>query len=167
MPKDFSCNLGSLNLAEFVINKYKEDSKFDWEEFKDAVSIAVSALDIIIDENLDKHALKEQAENSKNYRNIGLGVMGYGTMLFELGIEYGSDDAKRFTEELFNTMFKEAVTTSSILAKCHGSFPKYKECVWDSEIIRNHFDDDFIGVLKRNGLRNCSLLSIAPTGLTK
>lgn len=167
MPKDFSCNLGSLNLAEFVIDKYKEGSTFDWEEFKNAVGIAVSALDTIIDENIDKHALKKQAENSKNYRNIGLGVMGYGTMLFELGIKYGSDDAKRFTEELFSTMFKEAVEASSVLAEDLGSFPKYKECVWDSEIIRNHFDDEEILVLKENGLRNCSLLSIAPTGLTK
>ena len=90
LPKNFSCNLGSLNLAQFVTDPYTDNARFNVEEFGEAIEIAVRALDTIIDENLNKHALEAQKENSYNYRNIGLGIMGYATTLFELGIKYGS-----------------------------------------------------------------------------
>ena len=61
-------------------------------------------------------------------------------------------------------MFKTAVIQSSKLAKEKGSFPKYSEKVWDSSIIRNSFTDKEIKELKKNGLHNCSILSIAPSG---
>jgi len=72
LPKNFSCNLGSINVSEFVDNPYTELASFNFKEFEKAVHIGVRALDNIIDENLNRHALKEQAENSKNYRNVGL-----------------------------------------------------------------------------------------------
>jgi ribonucleoside-diphosphate reductase alpha chain len=122
LPKDFCCNLGSLNLAEFVNDAYTEKSQFDCENFANAVEIAVSALDSIIDENKDNHALKSQSENSVNYRNIGLGVMGFGTCLMKLGITYGSKESKDFADSLFEMLFKAAVYRSNKLAKIKGSF---------------------------------------------
>ena len=165
MPKHGACCLSSLNLSEFVINPYTEDAYLDEEEFKKAVRIGVKTLDKLIDENYYRHPLKEQQEMSFNYRNIGLGIFGYATALMKLGLKYGSEEAQKFNNDIFSTMFRTAVLASNELAKEFGPFPKYKECVLDSDIIKKHFFSEEIAELKEHGLRNCSLLSIAPTGL--
>ena len=168
-----SCNLGSINLSEFVKYPYTEDAMFDWDSFKEAVRIGITALDGIIDENLSRHALKEQAENSQNYRNVGLGCMGYANMLFKLGIEYGSDKCIAFTKGLFSSMLCEALKTSALLAKELGAFPKCKkDKILESDIIEhlvlnNPSAYEVTKLIEKYGLRNCSLLSIAPTGSTK
>lgn len=159
-----SCNLGSLNLYEFVIDKFTDKAIFDWDEFERAIDIAVRGLDDIIDENLDRIPLEEYRQNSVNYRNIGLGVMGYADMLMALGFVYGSVQALVFTKDLFEFMFYAAVRTSNQLAKEKGAFPKYTEKVLESEIILTHLDSIDIKKFATHGLRNCSLLSIAPTG---
>lgn len=170
LKKNACCNLGSLNLAAFVKNPYKEDAEFDWKEFLRAVSVAVEALDDIIDENVENHAIKEQAENSTNYRNIGLGVMGYGTALFKLGLKYGSKEANDFTENLFGMMMAIALATSADLAREKGAFPKCKgNLIVKSSILHNLYADGYIDKflldhIAQDGLRNCSLLSVAPTG---
>ena len=133
-------------------------------DFLKAVPVAIKALDTLIDENYHRQPLKEQQEMSYNYRNVGLGVLGYATALMKMGIKYGSNEAIQFTDELFHFMFKSAVSASNNLAKEKGSFPKYSDRVWDSEIIKRHFSQDEIAYMKPYGLRNCSLLSVAPTG---
>ena len=165
LPKNFSCNLGSLNLSEFVVYPYTKNAYFDWDDFIEAVYIAVEALDDIIDENIERHALKEQAENSRNYRNIGLGVMGYANMLFKLRLTYGSEEAIEFTDVLFSRMLNAALYESALLAKKKGAFPKCKkEKILQSQIIVNHASKSVKELIEKYGLRNCSLISIAPTG---
>ena len=165
LPKNFSCNLGSLNLSEFVVYPYTKNAYFDWDDFINAVGIAVEALDNIIDENIERHALKEQAENSRNYRNIGLGVMGYANMLFKLRLTYGSEEAIEFTDALFSRMLNAALYESALLAKKKGAFPKCKkEEILQSQIIVNHASESVKEIIEKYGLRNCSLISIAPTG---
>ena len=165
LPKNFSCNLGSLNLSEFVVYPYTKKAYFDWDNFIEAVYIAVEALDDIIDENIERHALKEQAENSRNYRNIGLGVMGYANMLFKLRLTYGSEEAIEFTDALFSRMLNAALYESALLAKKKGAFPKCKkEEILQSQIIVNHASKSVKELIEKYGLRNCSLISIAPTG---
>ena len=85
-------------------------------------------------------------------------------MLMKMGMEYGSVEAIEFTDGLLHRMFREAVKTSNELAKELGSFPKYNANLWNSKIINNHFTNSEIEKMKPYGLRNCSLLSIAPTG---
>lgn len=164
LPKHGACCLASLNLSEFVLNPYKATAKFDWDSFIKAIPVAVNALDALIDENYYRQPLQEQREMSWNYRNIGLGAFGYATALMKLGIRYGSTEAIVLTDQLFDVLFVEAVKASSAAAKEKGSFPSYTERVWDSEIIRRHFSDDEINKMKEHGLRNCSLISIAPNG---
>lgn len=164
LPKHGACCLSSLNLSAFVENPYTKKAHFNFDDFEVAIKIGVEALNEIIDENYSKQPLKEQQEMSYNYRNIGLGVFGYATALMKLGFSYGDKDCLRFTNALFAFMFKTAVMRSSELAKKYGSFPKYKESVFDSEIIKTWFLPHEIKELKKNGLRNCSLLSIAPSG---
>lgn len=164
LPKDGACNLGSLNLSEFVKEQYTDKSYFDYEDFKKAIKIAVKGLDEVLDYGLPYHALESQREMAKNYRNLGLGVMGLGSAMLKLGIKYGSQESIKFVDELCNFLFRESVIASSDLANELGSFPKYSEKVWISDIIKYHFTEEEIEILKSQGLRNCSLLSVAPSG---
>lgn len=164
MPKHGACCLSSINLSEFVINPYTPKAHFDCTGFIHAIKVGVRTLDKLIDENYNRHPLKEQQEMSYNYRNIGLGVFGYATMLMKLGYKYGSNDAIEFTDDIFGLMFRAAVIASNDLAKELGPFPKYKDCLWDSDIMKAHFIQEEIDKMRQYGIRNCSLLSIAPTG---
>lgn len=164
LPRHGACCLGSLNLSEFVEDPYTKDAFFDMDGFEHAVNVAVAALDDLIDENADRHPLSGQRDMSLRYRNIGLGVMGYATALMKLGLTYGSDEAVWFTDYLFEKLFNTAVLRSSELADERGPFPEFTEKVCDATILRKHFPDDTIKEFKMSGLRNCSLISIAPTG---
>lgn len=122
-------------------------------------------MDDIIEENMNRHPLPEQREMARTYRNIGLGVMGYADMLIKLKLKYGSKEAIEYTDIIFKTFFRESVIASVQLAKERGPFPGYKPELFDSEIVRNHFTQEEIDEFKTGlGIRNASLLSIAPTG---
>lgn len=164
LPKHGACNLGSINLSEFVTHPYTQNATFDMQDFIEAVTIAIQALDDVLDYGLQYHVLQEQKDMARNYRNIGLGIMGLGSALVKLGIKYGSSECISLLDLIMNNMFKFAVTASSKIAKVKGSFPKYSEVVWESDIIKQHFTQEEISQLKQDGLRNCSLLSIAPSG---
>lgn len=164
LPRHGACCLSSINLSEFVSYPYTDNAYFDTESFVHAVMVGIRTLDKLIDENYYKHPLKEQQEMSYNYRNIGLGCFGYATALMKLGLKYGSEESLEWTDAIFGLMFRSALIESNNLAKEFGPFPKYKDCVWDSDIIKAHFMQEEIDQMRQYGLRNCSLVSIAPTG---
>jgi ribonucleoside-diphosphate reductase alpha chain len=164
LPQHGACNLGSMNLSAYVVDSYKPEAYFDLESFCNDVGIAIEGLDEVLEEGKDLHALQEQREMASNYRNVGLGIMGLGDMFFKLGITYGSEKSKSLFDRIMSEMFKSAVKSSVNLARIKGSFPKYTDKVFDSKIIRNHFDEEEIKEFKKYGIRNCSLLSIAPAG---
>lgn len=164
LPKHGACNLGSLNLSKFVKYPFEKTAYFDFEDFRRAVKIAVEALDTVVDENVKNHPLKEQAEMAKNYRNIGLGIMGLHDMLIKMGYTYGSGHSLNIIHDIMYTMFDEAVKTSANLAAKKGTFPAYNENVLRSEILISQVGEETLELVKEYGLRNCSLLSIAPTG---
>lgn len=159
-----ACNLGSINLAEFVSFPFTSKAEFDYDGFCDAVNVAVEVLDDVVTEGIDRHPLLEQREQARNYRNIGLGFMGLADSLIMLGLTYGSPDAIRFLDQLGYKMFRTAVLRSHELAKERGAFPAYHKELFDSDIIKDHFSNDEREAMRGAGLRNCSLLSIAPTG---
>ena len=135
LPKHGACNLGSLNLSKFVKYPFEKAAYFDFKDFRRAVKIAVEALDTVVDENVKNHPLKEQAEMAKNYRNIGLGIMGLHDMLIKMGYTYGSGHSLNIIHDIMYTMFDEAVKTSANLAAKKGTFPAYNENVLRSEIL--------------------------------
>lgn len=151
-------------MSNFIVHPYTPEAYLDTNAFVKAVKVGVRTLDKLIDENYTRHPLKEQQEMSWNYRNIGLGIFGYATALMKCGYRYGSKEALAFTDDVFGLMFRAAVIESNNRSKELGCFPKYKDCVWDSDIIKYHFRQDEIDQMKEYGLRNCSLLSIAPNG---
>lgn len=166
LPKYAACNLGSINLSEFVVNSFKDTAFFDTAGFIQAVKTAIRGLDTVLDENLNNHALPEQRKMAMNYRNVGLGVMGMHDMLIKLGMKYGSHESIKFIDSLMDLMFRSAVIESSVLAREKGAFPAYSKDLLKSKILKEHLTDDEIINLEidKYGLRNCSLLSIAPTG---
>lgn len=165
LSKNSACNLASINLSEFVIDPYTDKARFDFESFKTVVMYGIRYLDNVIDYAWPRYPLKEQQEAAQKWRNCGLGVLGYATMLMKLGITYGSQRAKDFSDNLFYIMFREAVWASSYLAQEKGNFPGYNDEIWNSTIIKQHYSlPSEIRQLKEQGLRNCSVLSIAPTG---
>lgn len=165
----FSCNLGSINLFEFVQNPFTPYATFDFDEFEKAITIAVEALDNIIDENLSRIPIKEYRDNSIKYRNIGLGVFGYADMLIAMQLKYGSEEAINFTSLLFQKMIKYAIEGDIQLADKKGSFPNFDNSVWQTKFfneayLKPELKEKGEYIYKNKKLRNCSLLSIAPTG---
>ncbi|MGL5641312.1 MAG: adenosylcobalamin-dependent ribonucleoside-diphosphate reductase, partial [Paraclostridium sp.] len=165
LPSGGSCLLGSINLAEFVIQPFYENAMFDMNKFKSCVRESVIALNEVLDEGLDLHPLEEQRISVDKYRQIGLGVMGIGDMLIKMNLRYGSDESIELCSLIAKTMLNEAVKQSALLAKKHGPFKEYKEdAVFKSEFFKNNIDQNIKELVKLYGLRNSQLLTIPPTG---
>lgn len=157
-----SCNLGSINLAKFV-DMYT--GKFCWDDFANTVHVAVRALNNALDYSYDKQPYEENRKYIRDWRPIGLGVFGYADMLVELGLEYGSDKALEFTRELFHRLTNEAVKASALL--CQDYFNTFGEYDYDKTADSKFFqslDGDTKEWVKKYGLLNGQLISIAPTG---
>ena len=160
LPAGGSCLLGSINLSEFVVN-----GKFDFEDFSNAVHIAVTALNEVLDEGLHLHPLEEQRESVSNWRQIGLGIFGLADALIKMGVVYGSKNSLAICESIANTMINEAVRQSSLLAKEYGApYPMYNSKIFKSEFFKCNISNDVKELIVRYGLRNSQLLTIAPTG---
>ena len=155
LPAGGSCLLGALNLAAFV-----KDGKFDYDDFKCAVDIAVIALNDILDEGLEKHPLAEQRKSVRDWRQIGLGIMGLADMLIKLGVRYGSQTAVDICNKIGSALAKEAILASSIPTYERGPYPKYDDRVKETDFFKAHKQPYLI----IDKLRNSQLLTIAPTG---
>lgn len=160
LPPGGSCLLGSINLSAFVDHK----GYFNRYDFEKTVKIAIKGLNEVLDEGLPLHPLREQRESVKNWRQIGLGVMGLADTLVKVGIEYGSQDAIDFCERICKTMSASSITYSSFLADEFGTFPMCDtDLIIESEYYQNVKYPDHYSV-EEYGLRNSSILTIAPTG---
>jgi ribonucleoside-diphosphate reductase alpha chain len=154
-----SCLLGSINLSEHVVN-----GRFDINEFQRTVKTAVKAMNGVLDEGIEKHPLQIQRDAARDWRQIGIGVMGYADMLVKLGIKYGSPKAMDTTIMIADVMINTAAHQSALLAKESGTFPNYDEpSTMSSKFINSLWDITKSTVLDC-GLRNAGLLSIAPNG---
>ena len=161
LPAGGSCLLGSINLSEFVTN----DKTFDFNEFRKTVNIAVKALNEVLDEGLPLHPLQEQQESVKDWRQIGLGIMGLADMLIKMGITYGSEESINLCDLIGYAMADEAIKTSAELAKMYGPYPKYNpSAIEQSAYYSENALGDTKDLVQKYGLRNSQLLTIAPTG---
>lgn len=152
------CDLGSVILPRFV-----KDGTVDWSQLKKTVAIGVRFLDNVLDVNT--YPLPEIEQNCKEVRRIGLGVMGLHSMLLELGLKYSSDEGIAFTDRLFQFIKEEAYKASIELAIEKGPFPAYDEKFLDSGFAKT-LPEDIRSQIRQHGIRNCALLTIAPTGTT-
>lgn len=162
LPGGGSCLLGSINLSEFV-----KDGVFVTNEFIEAVHIAVTALNDVLDEGLELHPLDIQQKTVGDYRQIGLGVFGYADMLIKLGLRYGSKKANELTDKIGSHLIREAIRQSAHLAKENGPYAKYDPVIMQSEFFNKHITkefDDIRELVNTYGVYNSQLLTIAPTG---
>lgn len=158
-----SCNLGSINLYNFVENKFTPTAYVNWNKLSAAVDTAVRALDEILDYGYEMQPLDENRECIKNWRAIGLGIMGLADMFVALGLRYGSEDSIKMAESILHCILEEALKTSCKLAEEKGPFEKFDwEKTKKSPLLKDfpHLWES----IEKHGLRNGSLLSIAPTG---
>lgn len=160
LPAGGSCLLGSINLAEFV----DKDGEFDWSSFYRTIRVAVRALNTVLDEGLPLHPLQEQRDSVRDWRQIGLGVMGAADMLIKLGLRYGSEEAIDMCRKVSMTMANIAIHESACMAGMYGAYPKYNESVLDTPFFKANVDTFTKRKVETCGLRNSQLLTIAPTG---
>ncbi len=142
-----SCNLGSINLAR-MIKRTAGKTEVDYRHLGKTVRTAIRFLDDVIDVN--KFPLPEIEKATKQTRKIGLGVMGYADMLFEMGVAYDSEEAIAIAESVMRFITEEARRESADLAKERGAFPAFAGSVWDRPDLPK--------------LRNAAVTTIAPTG---
>lgn len=160
LPAGGSCLLGSIILPTFV-----ENGEFNFKRFEKVVAYSVKALNDVLDEGIPLHPLDEQRKSVKDWRQIGLGVLGVGDMLIKLGLTYGSDESLDFCNNLSKILVNSALLESSKLAKKYGTYPKYKSsCIEKSLFLIENASTETMNHIKKYGLRNSQLLTIAPTG---
>ena len=160
LPAGGSCLLGSINLAEFVQN-----GEFMFDDFYHTINIAVRALNDILDEGLPLHPLQEQRDSVGDWRQIGLGVMGVADMLVKLHLRYDSEEAIAFCRDISCALANVAMHSSARLAKEHGKpYPKYQKNTLLTPFIRQNADSITYDLIRKYGLYNSQLLTVAPTG---
>lgn len=136
-----SCNLGSINLSAFV-----NDGEIDYEGLEDVVKKAVHFLDNVIEMN--QYPLVEIEEMTKSTRKIGLGVMGFADMLYQLKIPYNSDEGVALGQKIMKFIDEHGKEESRQLAKQRGAFPLFEKSTLKDE----------------QPIRNATITTIAPTG---
>ena len=160
LPDGGCCNLGAVNLERFV----DENQNFMVEEFKETVEIGTRFLDNVVDYNLDRHALEDQKKNAINDRRVGMGILGLGDMLVKMGIKYDSEDAIQTIDQIM-TIFRDATYETSInLAKEKGQFPHFDWKGYNKSKFVKSLPKSLRERIKNNGIRNCTLTTVAPTG---
>ena len=164
--KHGACILSSFNLSEYIRNPFTNTAYFDYNSFADDIKTVVRAMDDIVTENDSLHIIEEQKKAAAMYRNIGIGIMGLADALVKLGKTYGDYWAVQFARSVMWFMFRQAVFADIELAKERGAFPGFDPSMFQSNILRNVLTEKEINSLIEEGaaFRNCSLLSIAPTG---
>ncbi|MCH7657146.1 MAG: adenosylcobalamin-dependent ribonucleoside-diphosphate reductase [Bacteroidetes bacterium] len=186
-----SCRLLAINLYSYIDNPFTENSRFNFDLFKEHVGLAQRIMDDIIDLELEKiNAIIEKIDSDPETKNIksvertlwqniwdktqegrrsGIGITAEGDMIAALGLEYGSDNAIDFSEEVHKTLALETYRSSVYLAKERGAFK-----IYDPEREKNNpfikrlkeADEGLYNYMVKYGRRNISLLTIAPTGTT-
>lgn len=171
------CNLGSLNLSNMIKGK-----RLDTEKISKTIKTAIRMLDNVIDNNF--YPTIEAKRANLRHRAVGLGLMGYQDALYKLNIPYDSEAQVEFADESMEFISYQAILASSELAKERGVYESYKGSKWDqgvfpydtlallekergmklkvSKNIRLDWDS-LKETVKKNGMRNCNTMAIAPT----
>ena len=166
------CNLASIALPKFV-----KDGEFDHKELYKITKRVIKNLNKVIDRNY--YPVKEAENSNMRHRPVGLGVQGLADAFILMRLPFTSEEAKKLNQEIFETLYFAAVTSSMELAKQEGTYSSYE----GSPISQGEFqynlwglsEDDLSGrwdwkklrkSVKENGVRNSLLLAPMPTAST-
>ena len=162
-----ACNLGSINLYNMIDDKFGNVPSLNEEKFKQAVYDGIIALDEIVSYGYETQPLDENRTCIDDWRSLGLGLFGVADALVAMKLAYGSREASAFMENVMKIMLLSALRSSCDRAKMKGTFGQYRrEATEKSPIIQmvKELDGGLYEDIRTYGLRNGTLLAIAPTG---
>ncbi len=154
--------LGSINLAVFVTKDEKGVCSINEQELRKAVKYSVRLMDNAIDAT--PYPLEENRKAQMSERRMGIGTIGLADMLNQLGIRYGSEESLVVIDNVYRVIAQEAYTASSEIAVEKRPFEScVSKALCESGFVKK-LGNDILDLVKKNRMRNCSILSQAPTG---
>lgn len=162
LPPYGACLLGSVNLARLVDNPFDDAAQLNEAALAELVGTAVRMMDNVVDAS--NFPLEAQAQEARAKRRIGLGVTGLADALLMVGLRYGSDEAVTQTEDWLHQIARAAYLASVQLAKEKGAFPLFEAEPFLASGAMEKMDSDVRDAIRKDGIRNALLTSIAPTG---
>ncbi len=164
MPPYSLCCLSAINLTKFVVNPFTPSAYFDWEVYEETIRIGIRFLDNILDAT--EYPLQKIKDMSKQWRRIGLGFTGLADAWVMLGIVYGSQESKESSHKIGMALRNISYRTSVNLAREKGPFPACKKKLLAEATFIKQLPISIQKDIKRYGLRNIAMNTIAPTGTT-
>lgn len=162
LPPYGACLLGSINLTKMVTQPFTSMSEIDDDKLRRTVDMAIRMLDRVID--VSNFPLTKQSQEAEAKRRVGLGITGLADALVMLGKKYGSPQAITFVDQVMRSITNQAYLTSAEIAKEEGSFPLYDAEKFQEGVMFKRLDAFTQDAIKKHGIRNSHLISIAPTG---
>ena len=165
LPPHGACLLGSFNLTKYLkdstIHGHHKVAYFDFKQFKKDIPVVVRAMDNVIDRTI--YPLKEQEDEARDKRRMGLGITGLANTGEILGYSYGSPEFMQWTEKVLACLRDNTYRASAELAAEKGPFPLFREEYLKSNFVRT-LPASVKKEIRKHGIRNSHLTSIAPTG---
>ncbi|MDD4000065.1 MAG: vitamin B12-dependent ribonucleotide reductase [Bacilli bacterium] len=159
------CNLAAINLANMADF---ENQTVNWDKLKKTIKTTIRLQDNVIDRTT--YFLEENRIQALGERRIGMGIMGLHDLIIYCNLRYGSPEANRFVDELFEFLATNAYEASVDLAKEKGSFPFLDQYGSRKKFIETGYmqrmPEHVREAILEHGIRNSHLLTIAPTGST-
>jgi ribonucleoside-diphosphate reductase alpha chain len=163
LPPYGCCCLGSINLTRFVRHSFTKKAEFDYAGFGRCVEVSTRMLDNVLDAT--HWPLEQQLAEARAKRRIGLGFTGLGDALIMLGLRYDTAEARAKATEISAFMRDRAYLASVELAKERGAFPLFNADLYLSGgNFASRLPAEIKEQIRKHGIRNSHLLSIAPTG---
>lgn len=162
LPPYGACLLGSFNLAKYIYKLSDGKFSFDWDQYREDIPVAVRAIDNIIEKAM--YPLPQQKKEAFNKRRMGLGITGLANAGEALGNPFGSPGFLAFETEVLETLKNSAYLASAMLAKEKGAFPLYDAEKYAQGKFIQTLSEPVRDAIRKHGVRNSHLLSIAPTG---
>ncbi len=168
LPPYGACLLGSFNLVRYLVRTAGEVHDgtaiwyFDWDQFRADIPIIVRAIDNVVDRA--RYPLPQQKAEALSKRRMGLGITGLANACEAQGHSYGSLGFLRLEERILAMLRDEAYRASAQLAAEKGAFTLYDDEKYLQGRYVTALPDDVKALIRKHGIRNSHLTSIAPTG---
>jgi len=163
LPPYGCCCLGSIDVTRFVREPFSPAARFDVEAFRRVAEVAVRMLDNVLD--VTAWPLKQQQAEAMAKRRIGLGFTGLGDALAMLCLRYDSEEARQMAARIAQSLRDTAYRASVELARERGAFPLFNADLYlCGTSFAARLPEELKALIRRYGIRNSHLLSIAPTG---
>lgn len=174
------CNLASINLSRHVTGR-RQHARIEWDRLAESVRLAVRQLDNLIDITLS--SVPESERSNEENRALGLGVMGFTDVVERLGYSYASEASYELMDQIMEFVSWHAIDASADLARERGAYPNFEGSGWSRGMVpfdsiakleadrgvpvevdrTTRLDWDSLRVKVAGGIRNSTLMAIAPT----